>query len=451
MLDINKVRRNRTKVSAFMILDCLKKVSLEELLAQLYLSNKSNYKDFVNFYEKIFTLAAVNPVRFKEILYKEFKSNARLIKQQKLYKDFYEFTHDVINNCTLHKIDYWISDAYVSMLMEQSSYLDPQGKYICGVDTNGEPLLVNEPFPYTDYPFIEYEEDKKNKRLKGEMTLDRVYPYFKKYGYIISDEEGMNNLFNSERCTSNMFFNLKSFIDENSYDIVPKNYMKEPKKIEFDITPWKDTIYLKELLTERNYVLPSKGIKILTKNIHSIKSVLFKEVQKNDSLFLLYKIEFNNGEETSGYYDLDNELFYSMFNIFECVIYSIHDNLENFILELYCLLTVDMEVDIDDKGSIYVSKNLEIDEPTYYNQRTVQFLYKSTRNKTKGEKETFSNHYDKSKYIKVKKTLKETIRKLPNGYSASEEAIKLARSKGYTLKPGETFVKSFDRKVTKKK
>lgn len=451
MLDINLVRKRRTKIISKIILGLIEVVSLEELLHQLFLVNVEEYKEFITKYEKLIILAFSNSDKFKEVFYRELKNTTLYIKKNNLYRDYFNFAHSLFTNIQLQDINREVGIVYSSLIMEQASYFSPEDKSMAGISLkDNKPIFIPEPFLYLDYPFTEYEEDKKNKKVSGPLNLSVLKSYFSRYGYNIRNSNELDSHMANEKCISNMIFQMIPFINEKTMDMLSLPYYLPCNGLGFSIPKWKETIYFKDNLLERKYMLPSSGIKILTKNIGTIKSVFLKETLLNENRHLLYKIEIDDNQFINGNYDIKNKYFFSIWDFNEESLSISHMDIENLVLELYSYLTLDLEIDNEDRNTIFITKDLINDEPNYRNQRMIQILAKDM-NVSHNKKDGFTIHYDKSKYIKINIHIDQFIRKLPTGAKASDNAKKLAESYGYKLKEGETFVKSFPKTVNIRK
>ena len=146
------------------------------------------------------------------------------------------------------------------------------------------------------------------------------------------------------------------------------------------------------------------------------------------------------------FYDISIKQFFSIWKeTDEGKIY--HYQVENFILEVYCHLTSDIGYDRKKNSKLKVVNDINSVEDYYEQQPIAQFVYNNNENVSNKSKTPFKRSYDKSQYIEISKFINPFIRKLPLGWKASEQAIKIAEKYGYDLKENETFVKPFEKKV----
>ena len=241
-----------------------------------------------------------------------------------------------------------------------------------------------------------------------------------------------------------MTFVMSNFINEGTLDILPKSYYMPSYGITV-LRKWKNTDFYRQLLKKRRYVLPQEGVIGKYHNAGDIFSILFKEVFIDDRIYLLYQICNLFGNGFYGVYDTKTDFFYSVYKdtTGEAVY---HRFIENFILENYCHLTTDMEIDRKRNMGLKVVDNIDAIDFNYPNQPVVQFVYNEKaefEEKKIGKK---NREFDKKKYKEETIQISPYIRKLPEGMEASDEAKKRARELGYELREGETFVRSFERK-----
>lgn len=451
MLSDKLVRKNRVKTTVKTTLINLENVSLDDLIIQLFtIVDDEDMKNLLKRYEKIILLAKVDSEKFSKSLYKFFQENSYEIKRKNLYRKFYDFKLEMDTTYRLADLNINIFNAYFSLLMEQGEFLQPMGRTTCGVDSKGKPLTIPEPYLRIDYPLVEHSH------LSGEEFVNAIAKTSKQYGYKLDDYimEDFNSAANQQKYISHMFSYMIPFINEETYDILPYPFAKLPQTISYGTATrqWMDNKEYSELLLSRSYILPKAGVKALIKNVPDVDSILLMETTVNNLPYLLYKVELQKGKYISGYYDINNKIFISpweleLFNRLNVISHSI---IENLVLEIYSLLVIDFDNEIikSDREKAIIVDDIKMameigDIPI------VQFMYKgkNTKDNDKNKPSSFTVHYDKSKYIEIQKNINYYIRKLPLGASASEEAKALAREYGYTLKPNETFVKPFTKKV----
>jgi hypothetical protein len=237
--------------------------------------------------------------------------------------------------------------------------------------------------------------------------------------------EDIEMMFHEERTIVNMHFSTAFLIDENSESII-----KTPYALAY--TGWlkvKPSLTIDDctrLLKERKRLLPKQGVYLTNISNSNIEEVYLLEKFALDKLFLMYRIKMD-GRYFIGYYDIMQNFFYSLYK--DCSLPEaqvVNFKIENFILELYSIMTTEVESNIDFVSSI---ENDEVD--------------------IKGNK-TY-NVYNRNDYDNTIKHVEAYIRKLPLGAVASDESKKLAERYGIKLGINETFVRAFDKSVRTKK
>lgn len=437
------VLKIRTMSTVNVILSQILRISSEELISDLFVYTENEIvMTLIKRFESILIKASIKPTFLKNNLHNFYVENANFLKENNLYQEFADFSYFIYSNLEHDNIRFQTLLAYKSLLLQQFCYLAPPGKIIYGVTSNGEPMITDEKYPFLDYPLYEIE----NKRNKSIELLMETY---KKYGYSIMSMEELDRITADDRLITNMTLEMCGFIDENTKDIFPLNLYNPSFGIK-TLRIWKNTHFYKNLLKRRRYNLPSDGVLGFYKNAGDIKSIFLKELFKDNQIYLLYQINVKNDEGLFGVYDTKNDFFYSAYrdSTGEAIY---HNFIENFILENYCHLTTDIDIDKKRNMALKVVDNIEKGTFYYPNQPIVQFVYKDNKTKTSYKKEKKFRNYDKKKYKEETITINPYIRKLPIGASVSSDAIQRAKEFGYELSEGETFVRPFSRKTFKLK
>jgi hypothetical protein len=254
----------------------------------------------------------------------------------------------------------------------------------------------------------------------------------------------------SEEMIVNMLFQMTYFIDEQTENMFPYPY--HPVAFGGGGLPreWKPTSFYLEQLKTRSYFLPPKGVLARFKNADNITSILFREKFISDKIFLLFKVQFvDSGGYISGFFDTQEQICHTVW-LHAHGGFLYHPPLENFILENYYHLTCDAVVDIKKAYALNIVDNLDKPVPLKPDQPIVQYLSLSGPVRSSDKKQSYVP-YDKSKYTTKLAEVLPYIRKLPAGAKASPEAIQRAKELGYSIGPGETFVRPHKKKVFRKK
>ena len=441
MLTHDYVQERRTIGTVMSLELFLRDANVDELISDIFISAETTEaKELIKRFEYILIKGAMNFDFLYKNLHKFFKETANIIKEKNLYKEFAEFSYLVYKSLSIKGSDIRSLSAYQNLLLQQFTYLTPPHKVLYGITVTGELMLTNELYPKLDYPVHEIED----KKITSREAIEKI---FKSYGF---DKEYIINIDRfsmEERVLVNMMTEMVPFIDEETSDIFPERLYRATKGL-IPLRKWKSTDYYKEALRKRKYILPPDGVLALYRNAEDIKSVFFKEVFRDDGVFLLYRINNRRDEGLYGVYDLKDEFFYSVYRDSSAV--ELHYFIENFILETYCHLTTDIIIDRKRNQALKVVDNINENHYPRPDEIFVEFLYKE---KIKGEEKTEKQFrkYSKEKYKKETIDVNPYIRKLPAGAVASEEAINRAKAFGYELEEGETFIRAFKRSAYKLK
>lgn len=451
MLDEKIIRKHRAKSSSSAILIMVEQVELDNLISDLFLNIKDEeFKKFLERYEKMLLLAKVNPSKFTSSYYIFLKDNSREIKRKNLFKKFLDFKLEIETMYQLKEINIYVLNAFLSMLMAQIEYIQPLGKTICGIDEKGKFMFIPEPYMYLDYPLIEYEL---NYGRNNGIDQDTFRKIARRYGYSLEnyDYDNSKSMVFQERYVSNMYSYMCNFINNNTYDILPVPYADIPPYFNTTIRTYLNSNEYKDMLLKRVYMLPKDGVLVKTSNVNNIQSILFKEIVVNNIPYMIYKIELTKNKYISGYYNINNQLFTSPWSLdpWDLVTSKSNSSIENFVLEVYSYLTTD--IDITNPYGLKVVRDID----NYINfEEGIPYIEVFIKDKKINDikpNKSYVKHLDKTKFVQIEKTIDYYIRKLPIGESASEDAKEQARKYGYELKPNETFVRTFTKKVNIKK
>lgn len=442
-LNYETVQIKRTEGTIMSIYLKLEGIKTEDLITDLFLYVEDEVeKELVKMFESVLIRASMDAEFLKNNLHKFYKDTARFLKKENLYKNFSDFSYFIYKSFSQSSTNVNVLSAYQDLLLQQFAYLVPPGKVVYGITTSGELMITDEIYPYLDYPG--YIIDEKN--IRDKRQIEKL---FKSYGYDKDVFSKFEEMASNERLLVNMFTEMTKFINEDTSGIFPEKLFMPSHGIP-TTRKWKDSKIYKDLLQKRKYILPSDGITGVYKNAADIKSILFKEVFEDNQVYLLYKIENNNDEGFYGMYDIKDEFFYSIYKDSTAEA-KYHTFIENFVLESYCYLTVDVEVDRKRNLSLSIVDNIEENNFHYPEQPVVQFMYKEKTTSSNDSNEKKLRNYNREKYKEETISINPYIRKLPEGAFASEEAINRAREFGYELEAGETFIRPFTRNTFKLK
>ena len=319
--------------------------------------------------------------------------------------------------------------AYMDLLIEQTEFLRPaqfnNNQLIAGITTEGEPLVIADPFPNIDLPNYEVLNNRKTGREAQEF-LEKTY---KKYGYNFADYQYLH-------ASSNVYINnvnlLVPFINEFTYDMLPTKPYCPRNDIKFVHC---EDIDFTEMLRSRRKTLPANGLNVEFEDSIYFENILLKETYHNNSIHLLCKFTTKFGETTVRY-NTKTGTFFSAFDFVGGYFDELHQNLKRIALWIY---------------TAYVCPTDEIipTEEAYHkftDDKNAKVKFAAIGGKLRSTLSTKSNtHLDLEKYKQKTVSIAGYIRKLPEGKKASEEKVRLAQSLGLSLADNETYVEPFIR------
>ncbi|EOU1651067.1 hypothetical protein OQL15_000976 [Clostridium perfringens] len=430
MVSTLEVNKYKAKSIASAVINSLQGIEVDDIISELFIKGEDEEAEtLIKMFEKQLVYSKINEPVFKGNLYRFFKKTALYIVKNNLVKEFFRFAYKMYINLESKEIKKGIVNAYLSLLMEQSSYLESQFKTICGITEDGTVIECDEIYKKLEYPIIEIMNDKnKPKNSRGIFSL--LQKKYKVLGYDINNEQEYHIYIANQQLITNMLFHMTYLIDENCIEIVSEPYYLPCIGFDGDIRVVNDTEYYKKSLRIRKYMLPQNGLICEVQDIESIKEILFMEKFLDNGVVMLYRLKMNNGRYTSGFYDINNEFFFSVWRgSLEGEI--CHKMIENFVLEAYLRVTTNRIDNEEDLG--------------YYNNFNFYYKYDDELSQVSKKK------YRKGEYFKEITKIKPYIRKLPQGAKASDEARELALKYGYLLEDGETFVNEFKKNLIKRK
>lgn len=448
-MTVKELRKMRTKATAEAIIEKTKNIDPDSLLSDIFVwTDKPITQKMIKLYESQIGLARFRPIDFVMGLESFYQNTAKFITDNKLEKEFLSFCYFVYSSISLkEKATEASLYCYLDLLMQQFDYFISHPNIIYGLDTQNHWMIRPEPFPNIDIAL--YETPNHTPVTSLEMALSSL----RQYGYNAYSVHDIDRLRANDELITNMLLTISPFISEYTKDIIPDNYylvahgFSMPRRVN-------PTKVYKELLHEKRYFLPRKGVKGIYYNSLEIAEIAFQEIFAENRIILLYKVTDKHGRGFCGFYDNKLEFFFSPWRDSDGG-KMFHNDIENFILESYCYLTTDIE---EKENELNLNKRLYIikkDEAEAVSSLpTVKFLYEKEQDGHDTQKDTGQVEFrifDKKKYKEIKMQFGGRPRKLPAGAHASEEALRLAKEYNYVIKPGETFVRPFERRVYVKK
>lgn len=414
-------QKERTISTAKAVVEKLQGVKEEELLSTLFVIETDEVLKKVNREIEYVLLQAVsNKEEFISNLHTNMRRIADYIINEKAYRKFYVYCRKMYQKLIKERTN--ISDAYYDMLIQIGTYFCHVDKNVVGVDSNGEVVAIDQICPGADTIMYEVEL-KANRNGWGIEKIDReVRRALRNKGMNVGSVIDVNELFMRERVINNMWFNMTSFVDSKDSELLRKPYLS----IRLGNINWGGLVHFtRELVKEvnsRRRLLPKQGVLLVDEDSKcSVQELYIQEKYEEDKAFLVYRIMIN-GSNMMGYYDIEDDFFYSVFvNSDEADVRVLNKKLKNYVLERYAALVTDID-------------------------KAVSMTVKTT---SKGG--TKKHKIDRSSMEKIYTDIEAFVRKLPVGSKASDEAKELARKYHIMLKDDETFVRPFTKRVNRKK
>lgn len=428
--DPSYILRKRVANTAGDVIRKIQNIAFEDLTMDLYfICNEVGYKFFSEKYRNVIEFAKLYPEKLSDKLYIYYRDIAKLIKKENRLSDFFMFMSIFEEASNISEKHRNIFLAYMDLLIEQTEFLRPNlynhNQLIAGVTTEGEVLVIPDPFPNIDLPAYELTRSKK----KGKEAVEFLAKSFKKYGYSFDRYDEVHS-------TSNCFINnvnlLVPYINEFTYDMLPANPYPPRTNIQYVIAKDKD---FTEMLRSRRKTLPANGLVVNFSESVFYDKILLKEVFHNGCIHLLCKFTTLYGDITVRY-NTKNGSFFSPFDHQNGYFHDFHLNLKRIALWIY---------------ASYVCPTDEIipTEEAYHrftDDKQAKVTFSSIGGKLKATLSSKTNsHLDLDKYMQKSISIAGYIRKLPEGQKASEDKVALAQSLGLSLADDETYVEPFIR------
>lgn len=440
-------------------------IPFEELSLYLYLYANANdddkIKKFTRHYERQLEYAKSDPENFVFNLHRFYQTISKEIKKENLYSDFFKFYSSCVEtyfnfiNNDIEPNKKKVIECYMSLLSQNFDYLKKDQfsfkTILVGVTTYGELIEIPEAFPYFDTPVYAIED----LALHGKIvTTDEITKAitreFKKHGYDnIKTMQDMHHYAMVDRLYTNMSIALSPFINEYTFDILPQKPFMPNTDILKDLHSNIDYHQLALTLHKRKRTLPPNGyLYKFNKEDSFLETLFLKEVNVDDTIYMLYKIETSYGDLV-GYYNTSSEFFLNMFDDSQEVISG---KIINAIVLLLYAISVCKTYTEDDFSSHIKYKDTAINVKGYSiggKLRNVYDQYQAEDNDLKSH--SAPKRVGNEKYATETKTIQGYIRKVGEGRTPSPEAVAYAQKLGYDLDPDETYVRPFIKQVLKLK
>lgn len=446
------ILRKRTINLAVMVITSVEDYDFADFELALYFRcDDEQARFFMRIYESQMEEAMLQPERFIKNLDMFYMETCKYIEKEQLYRGFYNFC-DLLNyqrNMKIAQGHRAVFDAYVSLLMQQTCYFcrDRLEDNVVGITDDGNLIFRKNPHPYSDLGSYRLEKQMYLMITGGkELTEEQIHDAYKMYGYDIYSLTDVEHLEAIAKVHDSNVFVMAPYISEREVDItlrIPyQQYMPEfPRR-------WKTTDFYMEKLSHRNYMLPATGITAQFINAGDIQRIYFTEIFRDEEIVLLYRVSTNHNGEYSGFYHTKSKAFYSIYEHTNCPEW--HENVKNFILENYMILTCDYEIDRKKNYAIRQVEDFKNEFHFPYQPLAVYNYIKKEMPDNKTKTRSRECKYNKAEYYEEVRTRSGYIRRLPQNQHASEDAVQYAAQLGLELPSGKTFVRSHEFRVHQK-
>lgn len=450
---VKTMLRMFTEASASVITQKLHKFEIEDIFLDVYINLKNDHMKHLNKeYEKMLLLSIVNRDNFVNNLDSFYRKMASYVKEQKIFPEFYDLCYQVLLQMEKKEIHPDINDAYQDLLMQQIPYFTgTPAKCIYGLHSKGYPLIMDEPGENLSTINFQIYNHQLNNTIRGPLDYERsVVEIFRKNGYpLMKTFEESQKIITNDQMITNMSYFMTPFIDESVEDIIKKPFHNPNLLFEYSQSFRRKVVAVRDLherLVNRETLLPPDGVYVQFFNTSQWKELYLKEIIKDDTVILLYRIQTKDNTYLWGYYDTQNQFFMSLWRESNARLEG-HYILESIVLQQYLRLTTAMLKEQEQEFFQFTElKNAE-EGPLY---STPAVYYSVQTEKRKGKRDYARRYFDRKKYIQDVINIHPFLRNLPAGRTASEEAINKAKKLGITLPPGKTFVSGFRRASWKK-
>lgn len=433
-----------TRASVFIIVDKLKGIDIGDLFIDIYVKLTDKNLQYLNKeYEKRLLLAVSNPEQFEKDLHPFYMQMADYIQKNKLHHQFYELCYQIFIQLEKRKAKDSVINAYQDLLLQQASYfLGSPAKCVYGVTSDQKLLYMDEPGENLSY--INYEAYKV--LSKSPYSSKEIIDIFRKNGYPeVRTHLDTDMIVSRDQLLTNMLYYMAPVVNEEVQDIIRKPFRNPSSLLVYKpstIFNLVDTEKIKQKLKNREVLLPSEGITIHFYKTDDIKELYLREIFRDDTLILLWRIKDIENSYTSGFFDTEEEVFFSVWRESTARVRA-HSPIESIVLQQYLRLTTPLNE--EEESSLFKFNEVRTEEQG--EKSTEPTVYFSITEKKEGTKTGVRRPFDRKKYIADIVNIHPFIRNLPVGAVASEEALLLAKRLGIQLPPGKTLVRGFQRRT----
>ena len=451
------ILQRKTMNTVWEVLTRLQGIPFSKLSSSLYFfCTDVESREFTRLYEAQIELAGAAPEKFAKGLHKFFNEVSGKIKKNNLYEDYFDFVALCARmrlQVTDPRIDISVINCYYDLLLQNLEYLRPKkfdfSTFLCGKKTSGELMTTTDFFPNFDVPlYVIGIASRKQMIQSEEQLMAMVEKEYAKVGYSdIKTSEDTERVGLLGRVFVNQVAASLPFINEYTYDMVPKRALT-PKEYPFMSIHVTTTVEaLMEKLHRRNRTLPTNGVVFKFERNPLFREVHMKETFYDDRVYMLYRIDSVLGD-LSGYYDTQDSFFFSIY--LEAHDRDSYNRLKSLMLYLYaCVVTKDGPKMQQEMAENCWYQEDEPWSPRFAIHADPYGLGGKLKNVFDSEEETEFHALRKGneKYTEEERAIQGYIRKVGKGKNPSAEAVAYAESLGYELAPDETYVRPFIRRV----
>lgn len=436
---------------AMQILGRLDGIPTHEIVASVYVFCKDEDYQFVSKqFEFCIESAALTPDKFVAGLHKWCNAmSSKLKKSSDNMKAFCSFANQY-QKLMYTKTDVHVRKeviaSYMDLIHLLAIYMRPakfdNNTALAGITTEGKPLSVNN--PYGTSIMIPWEVNCAGMGIKGYQTEyfgeEIIHQIAAKWGFPqITTTKNVTALTRDYRFFQNIVNRLLPYINEYTYDILPKKFPSSNFKNlgVFRVHNLDMDAMRKKLSSSRRRTLPVNGVQVHFEDpTEYIKQLLLKEIVVDDEVIMLYKISIDEIGDVSGYYNTASDYLYSLSEEVDSPIFKTLDA-----LVLYCYATAVL----DDETYSDANIGEHFSHMNIFHLKAESVGLGGKLKKTDGSEPHTERDLDK--YDAKQKVINGFIRRLPEGQTASEEAAARAKKMGYHLQTNETYVAPFSKTI----
>ena len=392
-------------------------------------------KDF----EAAIELASMNQEKFILTLHQFYNDLSAKLRKPGMLVAFAQFLH------TFMRLRYTKSDrginpnvilAYTDLILNTLYYLHPNKlDYtvdVVGVSIDGNPLTIEAPYGLP--ALCEYQYLMSN--LQG--VKGSIEDIFAQHGIQLPNG-GVAELYRRVCIRENISGSLFPFLNEYTFDIFPVNIpgnVTELSLVKVDVNV--DELIRK--LKNRRRPLLVNGLRVQFDDPAEIfKTLIIKEIVMYDQVYMLYRLITDIGD-FSGYFATRSGFFYSLNELKSD---DIINAITATVLYFYAGATLESGYEAERFKDIAHNFIFPIEARCY----GVGGQLRDEYNKVSDHSNRNGKRKNDGRFAQKDMLINATIRRLPDGKKASQQAIENARRLGYTLAPGETFVLPFIKRV----